>query len=122
MQQKKKKGKKMEDYWLGPCVIIEITKTSCLLKNKSGTILEQSINICQLKPYLEISDDHDNSTGNTDGPPPEPILHKQDVPDDKEQNMPDYKHQFSSRSDQFSGIGDQSLVRRDHLSIRSQKQ
>jgi len=119
MQQKTKKGKKMEDRWLGPYVIVEITTTSCLLQNKSGTILKHRINICQLKPYLEISDDHDNSTGNTDGPPPEPILHKQDVPDDKEQDMPDDKDHVSSRSDQLSGIGDQLSVRSDDLSIRS---
>lgn len=32
MQQKAKKGKKMEDRWLGPYVIVEVSKTSCLLK------------------------------------------------------------------------------------------
>ena len=36
MQQKTRKGKKMEDRWLGPYVIVEISKTSCLLKNQSG--------------------------------------------------------------------------------------
>ena len=53
MQQKTKKGKKMEDRWLGPYVIIELSNTSCLLKNHSGKILKQRINLCQLKSYFE---------------------------------------------------------------------
>ena len=32
MQQKTRKRKKMEDRWLGPYTIVEISKTSCLLK------------------------------------------------------------------------------------------
>ena len=58
MQQKTRKGKKMEDRWLGPYTIIEITKTSCSLKNSSGKVLKQRINLSQLKPYRE-SDDPD---------------------------------------------------------------
>ena len=53
MQQKTRKGKKMEDRWLGPYTIVEITKTSCLLKNSSGKVLRQRINLNQLKPYHE---------------------------------------------------------------------
>ena len=64
MQQKTRKGKKMEDRWLGPYIIVEITKTSCLLKNKSGKILKQRINICQLKPYLEKDDTSVNKDAN----------------------------------------------------------
>ena len=52
MQQKTKKGKKMEDRWLGPYFIVELSNTSCLLKNHSVKILKQRINLCQLKPYL----------------------------------------------------------------------
>ena len=43
----------MEDRWLGPYVIIELSNTSCLLKNHSGKILKQRINLCQLKSYFE---------------------------------------------------------------------
>lgn len=53
MQQKTRKGKKMEDRWLGPYTIVEVTKTSCLLKNASGKVLKQRINLSQLKPYSE---------------------------------------------------------------------
>ena len=53
MQQKTRKGKKMEDRWLGPYTIVEVTKTSCLLKNTSGKVLKQRINLNQLKPYNE---------------------------------------------------------------------
>ena len=56
MQQKTRKGKKMEDRWLGPYTIVEITKTSCLLKNLSGKVLKQRINLGQLKPYRESND------------------------------------------------------------------
>ena len=56
MQQKTRKGKKMEDRWLGPYTIVEITKTSCLLKNSSDKILKQRINLSQLKPYHESND------------------------------------------------------------------
>ena len=38
MQQDKER-EKMEDRWLGPYIIVEISKTSCLLKNKSDIIL-----------------------------------------------------------------------------------
>ena len=53
MQQKTRKGKKMEDRWLGPYTIVEVTKTSRLLKNTSGKVLKQRINLNQLKPYNE---------------------------------------------------------------------
>ena len=53
MQQKTRKGKKLEDRWLGPYTIVEVTKTSCLLKNASGKVLKQRINLSQLKPYSE---------------------------------------------------------------------
>ena len=60
MQQKTRKGKKMEDRWLGPYTIVEITKTSCLLKDTSGKVLKQRINLSQLKPYHESNHpDHD---------------------------------------------------------------
>ena len=53
MQQKTRKGKKMEGRWLGPYTIVEVTKTSCQLKNASGKVLKQRINLSQLKPYSE---------------------------------------------------------------------
>ena len=53
MQQLTKKGKKMEDRWLGPYLIVEISKTSCLLKNRLGKVLKQRVNLCQLKPFNE---------------------------------------------------------------------
>lgn len=53
MQQKTRKGKKMEDRWLGPYTIVEISTTSCLLKNNMGKVFKQRINLCQLKPFLE---------------------------------------------------------------------
>ena len=56
MQQKTRKGKKMEDRWLGPYIIVEVTKTSGILKNSSGKILKQRINLSQLKPYHESKD------------------------------------------------------------------
>ena len=43
----------MEDRWLGPYLIVEISKTSCLLKNRLGKILKQRVNLCQLKPFNE---------------------------------------------------------------------
>ena len=43
----------MENRWFGPYVIVEISKTSCLVKNSSGKTLKQRINLCQLKPYRE---------------------------------------------------------------------
>lgn len=60
MQQKTRKGKKMEDRWLGPDVIVEISKTSCLLKNQSGKILKQRVNLCQLKPFNEANIEQGN--------------------------------------------------------------
>ena len=42
----------MEDRWLGPYVIVELSNTSCLLKNHSGKILKQRINLCQLNHIL----------------------------------------------------------------------
>ena len=57
MQQKTRKGKKMEDRWLGPYVIVEISNTSCLLKNQSGKILKQRVNLCQLKPFNEANNE-----------------------------------------------------------------
>ena len=41
---------------IGPYTIVEITKTSCLLKNSSGKVLKQRINLNQLKPYHESND------------------------------------------------------------------
>ena len=55
MQQKTRKGKKMEDRWLGPYVNVELSKTSCLFKNQSGKILKQRVNLCQLKPFNEAN-------------------------------------------------------------------
>ena len=53
MQQLTKKGRKMEDRWLGPYLIVEISKTSCLLKNRLRKVLKQRVNLCQLKPFNE---------------------------------------------------------------------
>jgi len=125
MQQKTKKGKKMEDLWLGPYTIVEITKTSCLLKNKSDKILKQRINICQLKPYLEMpcQSDHDNVTSgkiNTNGPP----LPKQDIEQDMQVHKNDAplmsSDQLSVRvSDELSmRISDQPSLNAAQLSIR----
>jgi len=99
MQQKTKKGKKMEDRWLGPYIIVEITKTSCLLKNKSDKILKQRINICQLKPYLEkpCQDDHNNATSGKSSTNSSPVS-KQGT----EQDMQVYKGDTSLNSEQLS--------------------
>ncbi len=51
MKQKTRKGSKNEDHWLGPYTIVDISKTSCRLKNVSGKLLKTQININQLKPY-----------------------------------------------------------------------
>lgn len=45
-----KKGDKMEEKWTGPYTIEEDTgKGSYRLKNKSGTILKNAVNIARLK-------------------------------------------------------------------------
>ena len=49
-RKKTRKGSKNEDCWLGPYTIVELSKTSCCLKNASGE-LKASININQRKPY-----------------------------------------------------------------------
>ncbi len=36
---------------LGPYTIVEISKTSCRLKNVSGKLLKTQINVNQLRPY-----------------------------------------------------------------------
>ena len=51
MKQKTRKGSKNEDRWLGPYTIVDISKTSCRLKNTSGKQLKPHININQLKLY-----------------------------------------------------------------------
>ena len=51
MKQKTRKGSKNEDRWLGPYTIVDLSKTSCHLKNASGKQLKAHININQLKPY-----------------------------------------------------------------------
>jgi hypothetical protein len=53
MHQKTRKGSKNEDRWLGPYEVIDIRKTSCTLKNKSGKRLKTCVNLNQLKPYLK---------------------------------------------------------------------
>ena len=39
MKQKTRKGSKHEDRWLGPYTIVELSKTTCRLKNALGKIL-----------------------------------------------------------------------------------
>ena len=51
MKQKTRKGSKNGDRWLGPYTIVDLSKTSCHLKNASGKQLKAHININQLKPY-----------------------------------------------------------------------
>lgn len=51
MKQKTRKGSKSEDRWLGPYIIVGLSKTTCCLKNKSGKMLKNRVNINQLKPY-----------------------------------------------------------------------
>ena len=34
-------------------LIVEITETACLLKNKLGNVLKTRVNLCQVKPYVE---------------------------------------------------------------------
>ena len=50
MKQKTRKGSKNEDRWLGPYTIVDLSRTSCHLKNASGKQLKAHININQLKP------------------------------------------------------------------------
>ena len=59
MKQKTRKGYKSEDRWLGPYIIIELTKTTCCLKNyKSSKQLKTKVSINQLKPYHQHSSAH----------------------------------------------------------------
>ena len=51
MKQKTRKGSKNEDRWLGPYSIVDLSKTSCHLINKSGKKLKGRINLNQLKLY-----------------------------------------------------------------------
>ena len=51
MKQKTRKGSKHEDRWLGPYTIVELSKTTCRLKNALGKIINTRINLSQLKPY-----------------------------------------------------------------------
>ncbi len=53
MRQKTRKGNKGEDRWLGPYVIVELSNTSCLLKNEHGKVLKTRISLSQLKPFLQ---------------------------------------------------------------------
>ncbi len=53
MRQKTRKGSKGEDRWLGPYVIIELSATSCLLKNEHEKVLKTRIGLSQLKPFLQ---------------------------------------------------------------------
>ena len=141
MQQKTKKGKKMEDRWLGPYIIVEISKTSCLLKNKSDKILKQRINICQLKPYLEMpcQNDHDyysvtSGKINTNSPPvleQDMQVSTDDAPLSSDHLSVGVSDQSSARiSDQPSlnaaqlsiRINDQSTIRSNKSSIRSNQE
>ena len=56
MKQKTRKGSKHEDRWLGPYIIVELSKTTCRLTNALGKILKTRINLSQLKPYLSPLD------------------------------------------------------------------
>ena len=52
LQRKKtRKGSKNEDRWLGSYTIVDLSRTSCRLKNASGKQLKAHININQCKPY-----------------------------------------------------------------------
>ena len=55
MKQKTRKGSKGEDRWLGPYTIVELSATTCILKNALGKKLKTRINLSQLKPYLQAS-------------------------------------------------------------------
>jgi len=55
MKQKTRKGSKGEDRWLGPYTIVELSATTCILKNALGKKLKTRINRSQLKPYLQTS-------------------------------------------------------------------
>ena len=56
MIKRTKKGHKMEDSWLGPYKIMEVTKFGCckLQCLKTMHALKQKINISQLKLYLQV--------------------------------------------------------------------
>jgi len=55
MKQKARKGSKGEDRWLGLYTIVELSATTCILKNAPGKKLKTRINLSQLKPYLQAS-------------------------------------------------------------------
>ena len=56
MLKRSKKGHKMEDTWLGPYKILEITKNGCCKLQCLRTLspLERKINSCQLKLYQQV--------------------------------------------------------------------
>ena len=58
MRKRTKKGHKMEDTWLGPYKVLEITKYGCCLLEclKTSTVLKRKINSSQLKLYKESPD------------------------------------------------------------------
>jgi len=54
-EAKTQKGSKGEDRWLGLYTIVELSTTTCILKNALGQKLKTRINRSQLKPYLQTS-------------------------------------------------------------------
>lgn len=56
MLKKTKMGHKMEDTWLGPYKVLEITQHGCckLRCLRTGCDLKQKVNSCQLKIYQEV--------------------------------------------------------------------
>lgn len=55
MKQKTRKGSKKDDRWLGPYTIVSLGKTAARLKNRHGSCLKSSVNVGQLRPYIDKS-------------------------------------------------------------------
>ena len=56
MIKRTKKGHKMEDTWLGPYKVVDISQSGCckLQCVRTGSYLKQKVNSCQLKLYQKV--------------------------------------------------------------------
>ena len=88
MLQKTRKGNQGQDRWLGPFTIVELTTTSCLLRNKQGKVLKMRINLSQLKPYLQSETDS--------------LQHDQDLPSNQVSLTSDNPSSFGTGSNHAS--------------------
>lgn len=87
MKQKTRKGSKDEDRWLGPFEVVQISKTTCVLKNKEGKQLKTRVNINQLKPYLENDKQSNNFTSKSNDSPSDIYLNIPESNTDKQDSV-----------------------------------